>query len=475
LWNLKAGFLEVKINNKDNGNDLDAVLTVQLAPEDYEDQIQEKLKEYRKQVNMPGFRKGKVPLNLVRKMAEAEIKKEKIPEIINKSVQDYLENNNVDLILNPLDKYADKEIDWKNTTEFEFTYDVGLKPKLNIDYEKLKELPIKKVKITDEMIEEEIENLRYNKGTVDQVEEIIDEENVSFYLKVVELDENKEFLEGGFENEKHHRINEVPESLKSELLGRKAADTFTLNLKEHFEDNEKLATFLDSDQLTVKDLNEEFQVTITATYQLQEAELNQAFFDEVFGEGEVNSEEELRDSIKKAIENYYLNQAEKYLFSEIRKKILYELDINLPEEFLQKWFKRVNDEKSEEEKQQQQDEETEYERFKEDMKWMMVIDHFADQYSVEVTSQEVLDQTKGMLRQELRRMGMPDIDDSQVEQYAQQHLQEQNNYQRTYYTLRESKVFDQLKQNVEFPDEEIDKNKFEELINEMNNEQQPQQ
>lgn len=449
--------------NLDRQNDsLDATISIELGPDDYNEPLTESLKSYRQKVNLPGFRKGKVPLGMIKKMAGAELKQEKVQELVNEKIQSYLKEKEVNLLLNPLQSSPkpDEEVDWEKDN-FEFKYDVGIRPKIDIDKSLLEKLPYYQIEVADDKVDEEIDYLRKQKGNFERVDKVEDSEQMNVNLKIVELNDDGEPLDGGVDTTKMIKLYDLPEDLKKELLGKESEHTFNINLKKAFEDTDELASFINADKNTVNDLGDEVRITLVVGFNFEEATLDQAFFDSIFGEGKVGSEEEFREEVKKAITDQQQRQASNYLYNQVRNELLENLNFDLPEGFLKKWHDAVNQEA-------EQEQESEYSDFEKDMKWLLIVDQFVDDMSIEIDPKEVLEYTKSMIANELLQSGMQDFDPEKLDQYALNYLQDQNNYNKTFYTLKEGKVFEQLKENVSFKEESIKLDEFKKLTEKEN-------
>ena len=461
--------------NLDKQTELDAELYIKLEPGDYEENFNSELKKYQKEAAIPGFRKGKVPLGLLKKRLGSDLKKQIIPDTVNKAVQDYLEENDLKLLLNPLQTHPKDEPDWENNDSFEFRYLVGLRPEIDYDLQEyLGEVTRYKIEVSEKELDEQINKLRNMKGTTENKDSVEEEEGLSIRLKIVELDdETQEEFEGGFSTSITKQLNDLPEGLQNALAGKQVEEVLSLELASYFESSEGFATFLDVDKLTAQDLSSNFNVTIEAAYTFQQGELNEALYKEVFPDKEINSEEEFREAIKEAMESSYERESDGYLFKEIKDHFVKVYDKGLPEQFLKEWYDHVQKEQEQEEQQEdEKNEEEKYADFVNDIKWMMIIDGLAERFEVSVEDQEVKDYARAMIRNEVSRIGMGEIEDEKINEYADNYLKDRNNYFKSHFTLKEDKVFKQIKEAVEFQEKHVTYNEFQEIVNQDKSEQE---
>lgn len=456
--------MEVNLEKK---NDLDAELTIKVEPSDYQEDFEKELKNYRQKVDLPGFRKGKAPLDLLKKRLGTDLKKQLVPDTVNKKLQDYIKENDVKLLLNPLEKDQESDPDWENEDTFEFKYDVGLRPEVDIDLqEMLGDVQQYKIEATDEEVEEQIEKIKNLKGTSDEKDQIEEEEGLSLRLGITELDENHEPLEGGLDKSKAIKLEDLPEDFKQALIGKNAQEQVILDLKSILENDEKLAEFLDSDKLTIQDTEGHFRITIESIFTFQPVEIGEEVFKEVFPDKEINDIEEFKQAIKEALESSYERESDSHLFKEVKDTFIKRFDKGLPEDFLKLWFDRVQQEEEENEEQgDEKSQEEKYQDFINDVKWMAIVDSLADYYEVTVESNEVMQYAESLIRNEVSRIGMGDIGEDKIKEYASNYLKDQNNYFKSHFTIKEDKVFSHIKENVEFPKQSVTYNEFQQIVN----------
>jgi trigger factor len=396
---------------------LDAELHVRIDPADYEESFEKEVKNYRQQASLPGFRKGKVPTSLIRKKIGTELKQKLVPDTVNKAIQDYIKEQDLKLLLNPLQTYPESDPDWENQDTFEFKYQVGLRPSIDDDLQaSLGELTQYRIKAADEEIDEQVRKIKNLKGTSETKEAVEDSENLALRFKVEELDENGEVLEEGFSQTKAVNLKDLPEQLQQELIGAKPDDAFTLDLRSYFEDEDRFAEFLDT-------LGSSIRTTVQSVYEFEEATLDETIFQEIFPDKTINDEEEFKAAIREALESNYERESDGHLFKEIKDAFVKHYDKGLPDGFLKQWFSQVQSEQEEEEESEKTEDEK-YEDFVNDIKWMAIVDGLAERFDITVENQEVMEYAQAMIRNEVSRIGMGDIGEDKVREYAAFQVQE---------------------------------------------------
>lgn len=437
---------------------LDATLHIQVASADYQEELNKKLADSRKKMTIPGFRQGKAPLGLVKKLAEKDLKHDIINHLLQHKIQDFFANSEHKLALTPISAYEAEDIDWSNDT-LEFTYNIGLRPAIKLDFEALNKLSRKKISVDEATAEEEIKKLRKQTGRVEELAEVADDESTIVYVRFKELDEEGNVLEGGVEKTKMLPLKELPASVKELLLGK--AKDFTTQVDIHkLMSNEQIMDIFELDANATNDLNDKFELMLVNLFKMNEAELNQEFFDKYFEQGSVTTSEEFKQEWAKLMASFYNQDAESEFVSEMKKALLENTEITYPEETLKKYILMAMKAKDASEV---KDFDAQLEQFRKDLKWEFIADYIQEEQNISISEDEILDYTLQMLKAELRKSGYGEIDDNTLSQYGMNYLSSENNYTRTKLALRDGKIFEYLLTQVHPQEEEMDSKKFLEL------------
>ncbi len=441
-------------------DDLNAVIKVQLKEEDYQDKIDTQLKEYRKKASIPGFRKGNVPMGMIKKMVGTNLLVEELNKILSDSLQNYLINEKLDVLGNPLPKMEDEEkIDWENQKEFEFKYEVGLAPSFNLDKLDKFKFEIYKIKVSDKDVQKYVDDLarRYGKMTNPEDAEAGD----MLFGKFEELDATGNIKEGGINHSSVIIIKSVTDKkLQKELVGAKKGDTFKVNPKSISEHQTDQAEALGVDVSQLKSIISQFNYTVEKVNRVIPTELNQELFDKVFGPETVKSEKEFRAKIAEELNKGLLVDSENKFINDVQEELLKSLNLKLPDAFLKKWIVASNEKPISSEQI-----EAEYDQYAKGLKWQLIKNKIIELNDVKVTAEEVIDYTKGLLMQQMQGMGMGDIDDERLSETANNVLQNQEEARRIYEMLYDSKLKDIYKSTFKLKEKEIDYENFVSLVN----------
>ncbi len=440
-------------------DDLNAVIKVQLKEEDYQDKVENQLKEYRKKASVPGFRKGHVPMGMVKKMVGTNLLVDELNKILSDTLQEYLTNEKLEVLGNPLPKMEDDEtIDWENQKEFEFKYEVGLAPSFKVDsLDKLK-VDAYKIKVSDKDVQKYVDDLarRYGKMTNPEVAEKDD----MVFGKFEELDGEGKVKEGGITNSSVIIINAVTDkNLQKQLVGAKAGDMFVVDPKTVSEHESDQAQAIGVDVNELKNIISKFNYTVEKVNRVIASDLNQELFDKIFGEGTVKSEKEFRDKIAEELNKGLIADSDRKLKADIQDALMDSLKLKLPDTFLKKWIKASNEKPITDEQI-----ELEYDMYAKSLQWQLIENKIIEANEIKVEFEEVIDYTKGLLTQQMQSMGMPTNDDEQLTQTAQSVLQNQEEARKIYGMLYDSKLMDLYKSTCKLKEKEVSLEEFEKLL-----------
>ena len=444
---------------RENTDELNAVLTVRIDKEDYETRVEEVLQDYRKKARMDGFRPGKVPTGLIRKMYGKPVLVEEINKILSESISGYLIDNKLHILGEPLpSKDAANEIDWDNDTRFEFRFDLGLAPGIEITPTKKDKVPYYAIQVEDRMIDDTRANYARKFGRVDPVEFISGDEILKGDFSQVEP--SGEVIENGIVAEDSTLSMEVikDESVKTDLTGRKVGESVMFDVRKAFPNDVELASLLRIDKAMVREIAPVFRFDIKEISRFTEAEINQELFDRAFGKGKINSEKEFKEQIVKDIEAN-LKQESEYRFSlDIKEYFLKKLPVGLPVEFLKKWLIATNKEDVTEEQL-----EKEFPAFEKDLKWQLIRDQVMKNHELEINEDEIMNSARNFTRMQFMQYGLSDVPDEQLDNYAGEMLKREEEKNKIIDRLKEEKVINSLRELITLDNKKISVEKFNKL------------
>jgi trigger factor len=435
---------------QENIDGLNAVLKVKVVSEDYQPKVESTLKTYQKKANIPGFRPGKVPAGLIKKMHGKAVLVESINKLLQDTLNNYIKDNNIELLGQPLPKNDGQTVDWDNQQEFEFSYEMGLAPKFDLSLSANDKFVYSTVKVDDELINKYVTDIAKRYGKVENAE--VAEEADLLNGDFVELNANGEILEGGiFKAGSSLFPNRVKdEAIKKSLIGLKIEDKVVVDAQKISDNAVDLAGTLGITKEQAEALNSQFQFTVKSITRHLPADINQEMFDKVYGPGVVNSEEEFRTKIKEEVAVMFVNDSDRKLYNNIVDYLMETIKFDLPSDFLKRWIVAANDKPVTLEQV-----EAEFENYSKGIKWQLIENKIIKDNNLQVSNEEIVEYTKNLLRKQLGQYNPVAISDEDLAQTAQRVLSNQEEAQRIFTQLLGEKVMNLFKTTFTLEPKEV--------------------
>ena len=439
-------------------DDLNAVLTIKINQEDYQARVEKAIKDQAKKAKLPGFRPGMVPAAHIKKMYGKSILVDEINHMLSDSLNNYITENQLEVLGQPLPKVDDdKQFNWDFTEDYEFNYEMGLAPEFQLDFSAADHVPQYVIKIDDETLQSRIKNIRRSYGKMTNPD--VSAGDDVLYSELKQLSPDGSVFEGGITNTASVRLDQVTdEAVKSSLLGLKKGDVVTIDLNKAFgNDAAKVAGLLKIDEEAAADLKSTFSLTVKNVNRLEESDLNQEFFDKVFGPDVVHSEEEFRTKITEELEAMMQQDAERKLQDDLYQYVTQKINFELPDDFLKRWLKATNEKLSDQELQEG------YNDFAKNLKWTLIENKIVKDHNIEIKYEDVFQTAKQRLDAQFKMYSQQALNEEQLGQYTVQFLQNKDNANKIFEEVKALKVFDYLKTVVTLDKKEIDNNQFKKL------------
>ncbi len=440
-------------------DNLNAVVTININPEDYQPRVDKAIKDHAKKAKIPGFRPGMVPAAHIKKMYGKSILVDEVNNLLSDTLNNYITEQKLEVLGQPLPKVDDKkEYNWDFADNFEFNYEVGLAPDFAIDFSAKDKITQYDIKVDDETLAARIKNIRRSYGKMTNPDVSADDDVL--YSELTQLSPDGSVFEDGISNTISVRLDQVKdEKIKKSLIGLKKDDEVTLDIQKAFDnDAAKVAGLLGIDEETAADLKSNFRLKVKNVNRLEEGDLNQEFFDKLFGEGVVTDEAGFRAKITEEIETMMTQDAERKLQNDIYNYSLEKVQFELPDDFLKRWLKATNEKLSQEEL------EGGYKDFAQNLKWTLIENKILKDNEIEIKYEEVFAAAKQSLDQQFRMYSPQPIAEEQLAQYAVQYLQNKENANKVFDEVKALRSLDYIKSVVTLDKKEIFYNDFKELV-----------
>jgi len=436
----------------DKKSSTEAFIKVKLKESDYQPNVEQKVKEYAKKANIKGFRPGKVPPGMIKKMYGKSIVVEEVNNILSKSLQDYIKENNIQLIGEPLpDMEKAQQIDWDNQKDFEFDYEIGLVDEFSYDLSKKQKVKSYQIELDKKTINETLDNVKKQFGDSTNPEE--SKEGDSFYGKLEQVD-------GELAKEGVLNWDDLNKKEHKNFKGIKPGTEIELDVQKAFKDHHVIAHLLDVGHEKAKELKGKFKFTVEKINRTEPAEMNQELFDKVFGKDAIKSEEEFIEKVKATIEENYNRETDYLLDRDIKDHFTEKVRIDIPEKFLKNWLLQSNEGKV-----TQEDIDKEFDQYVKQLKWDLIKNKIAEDAEIKVENDEVVDKAKTMILQQLGGQGMAEQMKDHLDTFADNYLKGENgqNYMKVFGEVRDEKILSHIKDSITITDKKVSADEFKKL------------
>ena len=438
---LPPNFIDKIMNiTRENIDALNAVVKVDIAKEDYNDKVEKILSDYRKSANIPGFRKGHVPMTLVKKQYGKAVLVDEVNKLLQDALNKYLTEEKLDVLGNPLPKPQDN-LDW-DADQFSFEFELGLAPEFEVNLKSKKAITQYHIVADEKMLNNQVEQIRKQYGKLVSQDEVAkDSEIVGVFVN-----DDK-----GINNSATLTLDKLKsKTAEKALVGSKVGDAITLKTKGLFNDDHDLMHFLKVSHDDAHGLDIEVTFTIKEINTRELADLDQDLFDKLFGKGMVSSVTELKQKIKEDSEKQFAQQADQKLLNDVTEYLVENTKFDLPSSFLQKWMQTAGEELMDADQAKE-----EYEKSEKSMRYQLIEGKLIETHKLQVTFEDLKDHAKQMIKVQMAQFGQMDPSDKELDDIAARILSNKEEIKRLSDQLMSQKLLTLYKSEANLKVKEI--------------------
>ena len=436
----------------DKKSSTEALIKVKLNESDYQPNVEEKVRDYAKKANIKGFRPGKVPTGLIKKMYGKSIVVEEVNNVLSKSINNYIQENKIQLIGEPLpDQEKSMSIDWDNQKDFEFEYEIGFVNDFKYDLSDKVKVKSYKIELDKKGLNETLENVKKQFGNVTNPD--ISKEGDDLFGTFQQVD-------GELFNDSLLKWEKINKKEQKKFVGLKSGDSVDITIEKLVDDIHDLMHLLDIGHDKAHDIKGNFKFIVKNVNRSEPATYNQELFDKVFGKDVVKSEKEFTEKVKETVEENYKRETELLLNRDLRDTLVKNTNIEIPEKFLKKWLLISNEGITEE------DIEKEFDEYVRSLKWDLIRNKISQDNEIKVEHEEIVDRTKGMILSQLGGPGAAEQLKDHMDSFADNYLKAENgqNYMKVHNELREDKIMDLVKSKVSLTEKTVNLDEFKKVV-----------
>ena len=427
-------------------------MKVVVGEADYGEAVDKALREYKRKVNVPGFRPGMVPMGVVRKMYGKGVVAEQAYKLASNSVFEYLQKENIDYVGDVIPSEEQGDFDFENNTEHEFMFEIGEAPKIELELTKDDKLTYNKIKVEKEVFEAYKDNYLRRYGRLVDVEKVEKDEALT-----VTLDNGDMRIEGAYLG-----LISMSDEERKPFEGKKVGDTMEIDVNEVYKSASQRASILQVKEDELESINPKFTAEITQIRQFANPELNEEFFKMAFPDGKITSEAELDKYLNDEVEMEMGREAD-YLFTiRVRNFLMEKAALQMPEAFIKRWLYTINEGKF-----SMEDIEKDFDAFLKMFTWNYIQKHFIQTYELTVSPEEIEAEAKEFAKAQFAQYGMPSAPEEMLTNFAKQILENKEQAQKIYEKLYELKVVEYVKSKIKVTNKSVTSEEFAKLAQEM--------
>lgn len=450
--------MNVSLENIDKVNSL---LTVKIEKADYQAQVEKSLKNFRQKAQMPGFRKGMVPMSLVKKMYEKQVIAEEVNKLLSDKIYAYIRENNINILGEPLpNEEKQATIDFDTMEEFEFVFDIALAPEFKAEVSPKDEVNYYTIEVTDEMVDNQVKAYTQRNGKYDKVDNYEDKDMLKGLL--AELDENGSTKEGGVQVE---GAVMMPSYMKNEdqkaiFANTKVNDVLVFNPHTAYEGNAaEMASLLKIDKEVCADMKANYSFQVEEITRFVPGDLTQEIFDQVFGEGVVKNEEEFRAKVKESIAAQFVADSDYKFLLDAREMLTQKVGkLEFPDTLLKRVMLLNNEDKGE------AFVEENYEKSIDELTWHLIKEQLVKANAIKVEQEDVTNMAKEATKAQFAQYGMMSVPEDILENYTKEMLKKKESVEGLVGRVIESKLATALKTQVKLINKMVSMEEFNKMF-----------
>lgn len=433
---------------RENLENQTALLRVTVGEADYKEQVDKQLKDYKRKANVPGFRPGMVPMGIINKMYRKGLVADNAYRKATDSAFEYIKENNIETVgdLMPSEKQA--ELDFENGTDFEFVFEIGLAPEVELGLSKKNSVTKYVIEPNDDMRKGFRSNYMRRFGKLVDVDEVVDDEALTGTLTQGDTTVEDAYV----------GLISMDEEARKPFIGKKVGDTVEVDVNEIYKTPSQRASILGVKEAELEGMDTKYTFTITQIRKFAEPELNEEFFKLAFPAGDVTTAEQFDAKIDEQVRAELAKETDFKFTADLRKYLLEKANLNLPEEFLKNWLYQVNEGKF-----TMEDIEKEFPQFLDMIRWDLIRRKVMKENNLEITQDDVKAEAKEVAMMQFQYYGMHTVADDMLENFVGSILGNKEEVRKIYDKVGERKVVEAVSEQIKINEKSVTPEEFQKL------------
>ena len=448
----------MKITHSDPIN-LVSVISMKIIEKDYKEQVEKNLKNYQKTTLVPGFRKGKTPMQIIIKKYKKAVLIDEINKLIQSELYKYISSDKLQILGSPIS--IEDNVNWDQDKDFLFKYEVGLAPKFDVDISNKDKLDYYNINVDKKLIDKYCDDIAKRNGKM--INPDISKEGDLIFCNIQQLNDNKEIIKQGIKNDATVSMDYISDQkIKKKFIGVSEGDVIDLDIKKSFTNLSDLAAMLNIKQEEINQMKfNQFRFIVNKINRMSSADLNLDLFEKVYGKGSVKNLKEFKLKIKEEAESQFKIESDRMLKNDVVIYLLSKLKLEMPDDFLKKWLLK-NSEKPLDPSVLERD----YENYVKSLQWQLIENKIIEKYQLKVDEDEVKNHVKGLVKVQMKQYGQIYDDETKLDEIVHNILQNDDERKKIYDQIYDQKTLLIYKDKFKLKEKSISYDDFVKLASE---------
>ena len=434
--------ISISKKNKQTG-----VINVEVEKNDYETKVNDVLKRYTKTAKIPGFRKGHIPMGLVRKQYGTAVKVDEINKLLDSELKKYIQDEKLDILGGPIPLY--EAIDW-NLETINFDFEIGYTPEIKLNFKPKKPINRYEVKADKKSVESQIKNIQ------DQYGKLISKSKIE---KDYEITANFNSEADDIDNSSMFKTDSLKPAFLKKIMGSKVGDSLSVKASSIFKEDYELSRNLKIELNKAKEIKSELEIKIQEINKREPADLDQELFDKVYGKNSIKSVTELKDKLSDDFVKQFQNQTDQKLMNDSIEYLIDSTKIKLPSDFLVKWMQLSSEKKITYDEAQ-----TEYEKSEKGMKYQLIESKIIIDNKLQVNFEDLKSFTSDLIKNQMLQYGQPIPEEKELDGIVARVMSNKDEIKRLTEQLTSNRILEFFKENFNY---KLKKVSYDEYIKEV--------
>ena len=438
----------------ENPDKVNGLMTITVEENDYKENVEKALKDYRKKANVPGFRPGQVPMGMIKRMYGNAVKMDAINRVVGQEMYKYVQENKIQMLGEPLPHEGNEAVDIEKEAPYTFQFDLAVAPEINVKLNGHDKVDYLTIEVDDKLIDQQVQMYASRGGSYQKADDYQENDLLKGDLRELDVENGIELSEAVV----------MPSYIKNEdqkklFEGAKLGDIITFNPRKAYQSDAELASFLKVEKADLGHHAGEFTYQITEISRFTPAEVNQELFDQVYGKDAVKDEKEFRERVAAEIQAQLQQNSDWKFLQDLRKHCEKKAGkLEWPDELLKRIMKQNNPDKGDEYV------EKNYEGSIKELTWHLIKEQLVSEHEIKISDDEVKAAAREAARAQFAQYGMSNIPDEYLDNYAQDMLKKEENVQGFVDRAIDQKLISVMKNVVKLNEKTVTLDEFNELM-----------